>query len=163
MENSSTTRKWSELYELNVVVPSEGKTLGQVSDFYVKAGSNAIYALSVRTRLYGDLSLPITGIKAIEKERITLSNEQMLMKAQPHHMKGHALLQHKVVGENGDVVGQVKDVIIGVEPVVAMRVAGFEVVHAANDRHAHVFSADSVARYADDSVVVDDKTAKHLR
>jgi sporulation protein YlmC with PRC-barrel domain len=165
MQNARTTRRWSELHHLNVVDPNEGKTLGQVEDFFVQEGTNAIYALSIHTRLYGNLTLPVTGIKAVESKRITIKNAQMLAKAVPPFLHGHSLVSRKVVGEKGQTVGSVKDLILGVEPPSTMRIAGFEIANGASDRRKHVFTANSLARYDDEheALIVDNKVANRLR
>lgn len=165
MENVRTTRKWSEIHELNVVDPNEGKILGQVEDLFVQEGTNAIYALSVHTRLHGSLTLPITGIKAVEGERVTVKNEQMLLKAIPPFLRGHSLIGRKVVGESGDGVGSVKDIILAVDPPSTMRIAGIEITNGNSDRNKHILTADSLSRYDDahETLVIDDKMAKRLR
>lgn len=165
MQNAKTTRRWSELYHLNVVDPNQGKVLGQVEDFFVQEGTNAIYALSVHTRLYGNLTLPVTGIKAVEDKRVTVKNEQMLAKAVPPFLHGHDLISRKVVGEKGNALGSIKDLILGVEPPSTMRIAGFEVADDVSDRRKRIFTADSVARYDDehDALIIDDKVARLVR
>src|SRR5215469_3560708 len=165
MPNARTTRKWSELYHLDVVDPKQGKILGQVEDFFVQEGTNAIYALSVHTRLYGNLTLPVTGIKAVEDKRVTVKNEQMLAKAVPPFLHGHSLVSRKVVSEKGNAVGSVKDLILGVERPSAMYIAGFEIADGASDAHKHAFTADSVVRYDDehDALIINDKVAQRLR
>ena len=109
--------------------------------------------------------MPVTGIKAVEGKRITVKNAQMLAKAVPPFLHGHRLVSRKVVGEKGQAVGSVKDLILGVEPPSTMRITGFEIANGASDRRKHVFTADSLARYDDehDALIVDDKVAKHLR
>jgi hypothetical protein len=136
-----------------------------VEDFFVQEGTNAIYALSIHTRLYGNLTLPVTGIKAVEDKRVTVKNEQMLAKAVPPFLPGHSLVSRKVVSEKGNTVGSVKDLILGVEPPSTMRIAGFEVANGTSDRRKHIFTADSLARYDDehDALILDDKVVKHLR
>jgi sporulation protein YlmC with PRC-barrel domain len=165
MQKTRTTRRWSELHQLNVVDPNQGKILGQVEDFFVKEGTNAIYALSIRTRLYGNLTLPVTGIKAVEGNKVTVKNAQMLLKAIPPFLHGQTLMSRKVVGENGNAVGAVEDLILGVEPPSTMRVAGFEIANGASDRHKQVFTADGLARYDDEheALVIEDKVARNLR
>lgn len=165
MPNAKTTRRWSELHHLNVVDPKQGTILGQVEDFFVQEGTNAIYALSIHTRLYGNLTLPVTGIKAVEGKRVTVKNAQMLAKAVPPFLPGHSLVSRKVVGENGNTVGSVHDLILGVEPPSIMRIAGFEVANGASNQRKHVVTADSLRRYDDghDALIVDDEIAKRLR
>src|SRR5947209_2892199 len=116
MENGQATRKWSDIYKMDVTVPELGKSLGKIEDFFFKEGTNAIYAFSVRTRLHGDLTLPVTGIVAVEKDRVTIRNPQMLAKAVPPFTRGKQLPGRKVFGESGSEVGNVKDLLIGVDP-----------------------------------------------
>lgn len=162
MENNQAIRKWSEMYKLDVVVPGEGKSLGKVEDFFFKEGSNAIYALCVRTRLHGDLSLPVTGIVAIEKDRVTIRNAQMLARALPPLGRGQQLLSRKVVGIKDRELGTVKDVMLAVDPPVTMRVAGFEMLRGSSSLS---FSSEVVSHYNDDdnSIRVYDQSAKSLR
>ncbi|GAC1375259.1 MAG: hypothetical protein NVS2B12_25390 [Ktedonobacteraceae bacterium] len=162
MENRQATRKWSDIYKMDVTVPELGKSLGKIEDFYFQEGTNAIYAFSVRTRLHGDLTLPVTGIVAVEKDHIAIRNPQMLAKAIPPFTRGQKLLARKVVGENGSEVGSVKDMLLGVEPPSTMRVAGFEIMRGSNGR---TFSADGVVHYDEEanSLVIHDQTAKKLR
>lgn len=163
MENHKTMRKWSELHELKVVVPSEGKIVGNITDFLFKAGTNAVYALRVHTRVNGDYTLPVTGIKSIEDDRITIINAQMLTKAMPAISQGHSLIARKVVSEKGNEIGTVKDVLLGIEPIVAMRVAGLEVSNGSFKRQRHSFAANAVTRYEDEAIIVDDKLARKLK
>lgn len=165
MENVRPTRRWSEIQKLNVVDPNQGKVLGQVEDFFVQEGTNAIYALSIHTRLHGNLTLPITGIQAIEGERVTVKNAQMLLKAIPPFLHGNSLISRKVVSENGTAVGSVKDLILGVEPPSTMRIAGIEVTNGGSERNKHIFTADSLSRYDDEheTLVIDDRIAKRMR
>ncbi|GLV58257.1 hypothetical protein KDH_50900 [Dictyobacter sp. S3.2.2.5] len=162
MENNQAIRKWSELYNLDVVVPGEGKSLGKVEDFFFKEGSNAIYALCVRTRLHGDLSLPVTGIIAIEKNRVTIRNAQMLARALPPLGRGQQLLSRKIIGVKDRELGTVKDVVLAVDPPATMRVAGFEMLRGSSSVN---FGSDVVSHYNDDdnSIRVYDQSAKSLR
>jgi sporulation protein YlmC with PRC-barrel domain len=162
MENRQAMRKWSDIYKMDVTVPEMGKSLGKIEDFFFKEGTNAIYAFSVRTRLHGDLMLPVTGIVAIEKDRVAIRNPQMLAKAVPPFTRGQQLLARKVVCESGGEVGNVKDLVIGVEPPSTMRVTGFEITHGSS---GHTFSSDGVARYDEEanSLIIHDQTAKKLR
>ena len=80
----------------------------------------------------------------------------------PPFTRGQQLLARKVIGESGSEIGNVKDLLIGVDPPSAMRVIGFEVMRGSSGR---TFSSDGVARYDDDanSLVVHDQTAKKMR
>jgi sporulation protein YlmC with PRC-barrel domain len=162
MESNQTTHRWSDIYKMNVTVPEMGKSFGQVEDFYFQEGTNAIYALSVRTRLHGDLALPITGIVAIGKDHVAMRNQQMLTKAIPPFTRGQKLLTRKVLGENGTEVGNVKDLLLGIEPPFTMWVVGFDIAHGSK---SHTFSADGIAAYDDEAntLIIRDQVAKKLR
>lgn len=162
MVSNQTTVKWSDLYNLDVIVPSEGKSLGKVEDFFFKEGTNAVYALCVRTRLHGAVSLPVTGIVAVEKDRVAIRNPQMLAKAIPPLGRGKTLLARKVIGSKGSELGTIKDVVISVDPPTTMHVAGFEMLQGSSSRN---FNAAIVSHYDNDdnTVVIYDQSTKKMR
>ncbi|HZR42778.1 MAG TPA: hypothetical protein VFB12_21845 [Ktedonobacteraceae bacterium] len=165
MQNNRTIRRWSDIYKMNVSVPSEGKTVGQVEDFYFKEGTNSISGLRVRTRLQGDLTLPVYGIESVEAESINIASEQMLLKAIPPFPLGRSLFSRKVVNAKGDVLGVVKEVMIAVDPPSAMRLAAFEIVSDTNGHSSHPksFTADGVEAYDNGTIIVHDQIARRLR
>lgn len=162
MVSNQTAVKWSDLYNLDVVVPSEGKSLGKIEDFFFKEGTNAVYALCVRTRLHGAVSLPVTGIVAVEKDRVAIRNPQMLAKAIPPLGRGKTLLARKVIGSKGSELGTIKDVVISVDPPTTMHVAGFEMLQGSSSRN---FNAAIVSHYDnnDNTVVIYDQSTKKMR
>ncbi|HTI13861.1 MAG TPA: hypothetical protein VL461_04710 [Dictyobacter sp.] len=161
METKQAIRKWSDVYKLDVVVPSEGKSVGYVEDLFMKEGSNAVYGLCVRTRLYGDLTLPVTGIIAVENNQVTIRNAQMLLRSVPPHARSQQLLARKVVNEKGNEIGTIKDIFLGVENPSALHVAGFEIAHGSSTR---VLSSEGVVQYDNQSntLIVHDQSAKKL-
>ncbi|GCE10868.1 PRC-barrel domain-containing protein [Tengunoibacter tsumagoiensis] len=161
MANPKDTRKWSELYHLDVYLTREGRSLGKVEDFFVRTGSSALYALSVRTRLHGDLTLPVTGITAVEADRITVPNAQVLLTAVPPYLHGKTLLGRKIVSLKEQELGTVKDVVLTVNPPLALRVSALEVTQGKSE-HTKVFTSDGIASYDDNVVTVDDFIAKKL-
>ncbi|HLZ59150.1 MAG TPA: PRC-barrel domain-containing protein [Ktedonosporobacter sp.] len=162
MSNSKAIRPWSEIYSLDIVIPSEGRAVGKVVDFYFKDGTNAIYALCVRTRLQGDLALPVTGIKSIDANAVTIPNEQMLTRALPPLTRAQDLLGRAVVDEKGKNVGSIGEIFLATDPPVALRVVGFG--RAATNRFSsRKFTADEVIRYDDDAVVIYDAAARRLQ
>jgi sporulation protein YlmC with PRC-barrel domain len=162
MVSNQTTIKWSDLYNLDVIVPSDGKSLGKVEDFFFKEGTNAVYALCVRTRLHGNLSLPVTGIVAVEKDRVAIRNPQMLAKALPPLGRGQQLVSRKVIGSKGSELGTIKDVVINIDPPATMHLAGFEMLQGSSSRN---FNAAIVSHYnnEDNSVVIYDQSTKKMR
>jgi sporulation protein YlmC with PRC-barrel domain len=162
MSNNVTVRKWSDISNLEVVIPSEGRSVGKVVDFYLKDDDNAVYALCIHTRLLGDFALPVTGIKSIDEQSVTIPSEQMLTKALPPLTRGQDLPGRNVVDEEGKSLGVVGEVWLATDTPVALRVVAFE---RAADNHHYVrkFTADEVVRYEDDSIVIYDKAARRLQ
>ncbi|GCE26641.1 hypothetical protein KDA_21250 [Dictyobacter alpinus] len=162
MDNIQAIRKWSELYKMDVFVPAEGKSVGKIEDFFFHEGSNSIYSLCVRTRLHGDLSLPVTGIIAVEKERVTIRSAQMLARAIPPLARGQRLLSRKVIGNKANEAGTIKDVLLSVEPPTTMRIVGFEMLRGSS---SHRFSSEIVSGYDDEdnSILIYEQSAKSLR
>src|SRR5436853_414460 len=160
MSNNEIVRKWSEIRGRKVMLPSEGRAVGTVVDFYFKPETNYVDALCVRTRLQGDLALPATGISSIGKDAITIPNAQVLLRALPPFPKGENLLSRKVSGERGADLGTVGDVLIGFRPPV-LWIAGFELTKG---RHSlKVLDADDVMEYREDALVVQEQAARSLR
>jgi sporulation protein YlmC with PRC-barrel domain len=158
MDDNKTTRRWSELQKLAVYVPKQGRSVGTVTDFYFKPDSGAIYALHVQTRVNGDYALPVSAIKAIDPDKITIDNENMLIRLLPPLPTGASLPGRKVVSERGDDLGRIGDLWVDVEPVIAPHLALFELAG-----HSKGFTADAVADYEDDEVVIHDQVARKLK
>ena len=160
METTSS-RKWSELLNLPVYVPKLGKSLGTVVDFFFKEGSNSIYALRVRTRVNGDFSLPVRGIKAIEVDRVTIDNENMLVKALPPLPQSEDLIGMPVVSEKDEVLGEVSEVSIALNPINAMRLNALGI--STNGHKTTGISADSIVSFTNEKVVVENHIARKLK
>ena len=158
MDDNKATRRWSEIQKLTVFVPKEGRAVGVVTDFYFKPGSGAIYALHVHTRVNGDYALPVSAIKAIGPDKIIIDNENMLIRLLPPLPTGASLPGRKVINEEGADVGRIGDLWVDVEPVIAPHIALLEL---AGDSKG--FTAEAVADYEDDAVVIYDKVARKLK
>ena len=164
MVNSRETMKWSDLYKRDVNILSEGRVAGIVDDFYLKEGTNAIYALKVHTRIEGDFALPASAIEAIEPEAVTVKSAEMLTKALPPLPLGSTLISCKVVGEKGEELGTVNEIWLGIVPPVALRVAAFEMAsNSARSHHNKGFTANAIVRYEDGLIVIQEQIAHHLR
>jgi sporulation protein YlmC with PRC-barrel domain len=162
---NSTSVKWSDLRGLVVYVPKQGKPLGTVEDFFFKEGTNAVDALLVRTRVHGSYSLPVRALKTLGGGRVTIDNENMLIKALPPLPTSKDLIGRNVVGESGDKVGTIGEIWLNTEPLTAMRIAGLELAGSdgRSQRHAKIFTADSIATYDDDTMIIHDQIARKLR
>jgi uncharacterized protein YrrD len=154
--------KWSALRGLPVRVPSEGITIGTVEDFYFQPDTNAVYALCVRVRLTGDRSLPVTGIRSVGPDGVMIPNAQMLLERLPPLPTGQQIANAKLTSEGGQDLGVVKEIVMGVNPPVTMRIAGFEMFKRGG-RQSLSFSADAIGSYHDANVVVRDLEAKRLK
>lgn len=147
-----------------VSVPREGRPIGTIVDFYFKKGTNAVHAFRVSTRVLGDFALPVQSIQSVEANAVTTDTERRLLRALPPLPSGRSLRERKIVGENGTVAGTVGDILIGIDPPVAMRIAGFEVAGSNGGRgRPKRFSAEAVVSYEEDAVVIDEQIARRLR
>ncbi|EFH86114.1 PRC-barrel domain-containing protein [Ktedonobacter racemifer] len=160
METTSS-RKWSELLNLPVYVPKLGKSLGTVVDFFFKEGSNSIYALRVLTCVNGDFALPACGIKAVEIDKVTIDNENMLIKALPPLPQSKDLIGMPVVSENDEALGEVSEVSIALNPLDAMRLSALGIF--TNGGKAVGFTADSIVSFTNERVVIDNHIARKLK
>jgi len=168
MAKNQALRRWSELRGLPVTIPSEGRKAGTVEDFYFQTGTNAIYALRVNVGILGYRVLMASAIKTIERDAVTIANEEMLIKQQPGgqlpEVSGQSLLSYKVMSENGTFVGTVSDLLLGVVPPVALRVAAFELGSGPEGRFSRpkIVDADEVVGYQDNVIVILDQVARGL-
>jgi sporulation protein YlmC with PRC-barrel domain len=158
----STSKKWSDLRGLVVYIPKQGKPLGTVEDFFFKEGTNSVDSLLVRTRVHGNYSLPVRALKTLGGGRVTIDNENMLIKALPPLPTSKDLIGRNVVGESGDKVGTIGEIWLDIEPLAAMRIAGLE-LDGRSQRHNRLFTADAIATYDDDTVIIHDQIARKLR
>ncbi|MGZ6367048.1 MAG: PRC-barrel domain-containing protein, partial [Ktedonobacteraceae bacterium] len=79
MDSNHSIRNWFDLRGLPVNITSEGRSVGTVEDFYYKAGTNAIYALRIKTRLSGYMALATSAISTIDKNAVTIASQEMLI------------------------------------------------------------------------------------
>lgn len=161
MNGKNSFRKWTDLRGIAVTIPSEGKTAGKVEDFYFDPESNEVYALYVNVGVYGYRALTTNAISTVERDAITIANDQMLIN--PAHdgrlpvlHRGHELLMFKVKDEKGNAISTVSNVVIATYPPVAMRVAAFEL---ANGR---TVDANGVGVYERDAIILMAQAARRL-
>ena len=120
MDNQSM-RNWSSMRGLKVMVEGEGRVIGTVEDFYAHSQTNEVYSFRVHTRLLGDFALPARMISAIEQDVVTIASEEKLEREFPPFPRGQALVGCKVFSESGTEIGTVRDVLLGITPVEALR------------------------------------------
>ena len=168
MDNYKSMRKWTELYGLAVV--TGGKKVGTVEDFYVEPETNAVRALRIKVGVLGYRELQASAISSIEKDKITIVNEQMLAEERtdgrlPALLVGSNLLAYKVVSEKGAPVGKVSNVFIDTSTPRTLRVAAFELGSDSRERFGQrhpIFNANEVTAYERDTIFMLDKAARRL-
>ena len=156
-------RHWSELRGLPVVIPSQGRSAGTVEDFYYKLETNSIYALRVKSSTFGDGAriLSASAIKSIERDAITIDNNNMLIaEVNSGHLlelpTGSSLISHVVKNEDGDEIGRVGSVLVATDPPVALRIAAYQL------ENGRQFSANEVTEYDGNVIYILNKAASRL-
>jgi sporulation protein YlmC with PRC-barrel domain len=169
METNSSIRTWTSIHGLPIIALDSTLKLGTVEDFYFEPGEGSVRALRISKGIYGYGSLAANVINTIERDRITVTNSETVID-ESHDGRlsqlplGHSLLTYNVVGENGDRVGVVTNILIQTNPTIALHVAGFEIAKDRNERsRRRTFSADEVTDYERDNIFIIDQVAKKLR
>lgn len=156
--------RWSELKGLEVSVPSEGRKVGVVEDFYYEPGTNAIDALKVRTRLGEELTLPANETLAIERSAVSIKSAQALTKRKSPHVLGSTLISMVVKSEKESEVGVVADVLLGVDPPITLRVVGIELADRLGNRSRQpkLVDANAIQVGEHQSIVIENQVARRL-
>lgn len=162
MSDDKAIRKWSELQHIRVFVPSTGRSMGTVEDFYFKPASTGIDGLLVRTRLGDTLFLPTSSIQEFQHDAIIIANEQMLGKRPSPFPLGSSLIGNKVQDEKGNDLGTIGEIFIGTEPPIATRVISFELTSNGHGRPKG-FTSDAVINYQPNLFVIQNQISKRLR
>ena len=161
MDSYNSIRNWFELNGLPVTIPGEGRSVGTVDDFYYKDGTNAIYALRVKTGLSGFKALASSAISTIARDAVTVASEQMLIDESnggdlTELPLGSNLFSYRVLSESGTSLGTVGNILLATNPPVALRIAAFQLAGG------KTFSAKEVTGYGKGEVYILDKVAKRL-
>ena len=161
MDSYNSTRSWFELRGLPVTIPGEGRRVGTVDDFYYKDGTNAIYALRVKTGLSGFKALSASAISTIVQNAVTVASEQMLIDESnggdlTEFPLGSNLLSYNVLSESGTSLGTIGNILLATNPPVALRIAAFQLAGG------KTFSAQEVTSYGKSEIFILDKAAKKL-
>lgn len=169
MEKNSSIRTWTSIRGLPVISLDSTLKLGTVEDFYFEPEEGSVRALRINKGIYGYNSLAANVINTIERDRITVENSETVIE-ENHDGRlsqlplGHALLSNNVVGENGDTIGVVTNILMQTNPPIALHVAGFEIAKDRNERRRRrTFSADEVTDYKRGTIFIMDQVAKKLK
>ena len=117
MDASQSTRKWSELHGIAVISVADGKKIGTCDDFYFDPITQSVYALQVKTSLFGHKVLPVSYISACGQDAITIASEEGLRsKSEDERVatltSGQSLHSYKVMSASGTLVGTVGNVLL---------------------------------------------------
>jgi len=154
-------RSWFELRGLPVMIPSEGRRVGTVEDFYYKLETNSVYALRVKVRILGYCALTVNAISSIARDAITIASDMMLIdEANDGQLsqlpRSGSLLSSKVKSESGRELGTVSDILLDTYPPVALRIVAFRL------SGGKTISANEVTDYNGSEILILDKAAKRL-
>lgn len=171
MQNNETGKRWSDLYNIAIVTIDSGKKVGTLEDFYFEPRANEIYALYVKTGIFGHRALRSTSLNAVGTDAITFADEENNLieeKADallPTLPLGRSLLTYKVLSEGGTVVGSVGNIILDTSTPTHLRVIAFELSGGLRNKlsgHYPTFSSTQVVRYGADVLVIPDSVALPL-
>ncbi len=170
MQNNETGKRWSDIQNIAIVTIDSGKKVGTLEDFYFEPRTNSIYALYVKTGVFGHRALKSTDINAIGTDAITFADESKLLEEKedallPTLPLGRVLLSYKVLSEGGTVVGSVGNVVLDTSAPAQLHVVAFELAGGLRNKltgHYPSFSASQVVRYGTDVIVIPDSVALPL-
>ncbi|MGB8344899.1 MAG: PRC-barrel domain-containing protein [Ktedonobacteraceae bacterium] len=168
MVDTSSLRKWALIQGLPVIALNSTLTVGIIEDFYFEPDTNAVRAFRVKRGILGYRSVPANAIAGIERDRVTVINDQMVVE-EDHDRRlsqlplGHDLFAYKVMSESGAALGIISNIILDTQPPIALRIAAYEIVAENGRGRGKMLNADEVTLYEDRTMYVLDTAAKALR
>jgi len=170
MADLQATKKWTELAGMAVISLADGKKVGTCDDFYFEPATQRLYAIRIKTGMMSHRVLLTTNISNIGKDAFTFASEDQLIneaevKKLPTVVAGYNLNSYKVMSESGTIVGKLGNVLIDISVPNELRIASFELAGGILQHiggHYATFSADRVARYGADVLVIPDEVAQTL-
>ena len=170
MEMSQSTRKWSELRGIAVVSLADGRKIGSCDDFYFDPTSQSIYALQVKTGLFGHKVLPVSYISSFGQDAITIASEEGLRsKAEDKQVatlpSGQSLHSYRVMSASGTLIGTIGDILLDTSTPTALKITAFELSRSLRERlggRHPTFPGSQVIRFGEDVLVIPDEVAQSL-
>jgi sporulation protein YlmC with PRC-barrel domain len=149
---------WNELLGEPVQVLGQGRQAGQISDFYYDPETQSVSALRVRVRLSGPRVLLTSAIAALDRDGVAIENENMLIdETNTGHLTqlplGSQLIGSRVVNEQGDELGNVSGLLLGINPPIALRISAFEI----GRQRARRIPAQAITRIEGSTVTIMDQ------
>jgi len=170
MDMSQPTRKWSELHGIAVISLADGKKIGTCDDFYFDPSTQSVYALQVKTSLFGHKVLPVSYLSTFGQDAITVASEEGLRSQSEDERvvalpSGQRLNAYKVMSTSGTLVGTVGNVLLDISTPTALKIAAFELARGLGERlggRYPTFPASQVVRYGEDVLVISDEVVQSL-
>ncbi|SRR2546425_582812 len=171
MDNIQATTRWSEIDGIAVVSLAEGKKVGTADDFYFDPANSTIYALRVKTGLFGHKALKVANINGIGQDAITTASEELISKESEDPklsslLLGKKLLSYRIMSAGGNIVGTVGNVLLDISVPTALRIAAFELSGGLRERlggRYPTFDSVQVMRYGQDVLVIPDEATQSLQ
>jgi uncharacterized protein YrrD len=161
MNSYNSIRNWFDLRGLPVSIPNEGRNVGTIEDFYYQAGTNAISALRIKTRLSGFKILAASAIGSIDRNAVTIASQEMLIDESnggdiTELPLGNNLLGYSVLSEDGTSLGTIESILLATNPPVALHISAFQLAGG------KTFSAMEVTNFGRNELYILNKAAKRL-
>lgn len=152
---------WKDLRGEPVFLAGGSRQFGIIEDFYYDPETMAINALRVKAGLGGYLILLSSAIHALGRNGVAIANEQMLIpedNAGPIYQLplGNKLPGFRVLTEQGNEVGIVRNLLLGIDPLVALRVAALQL-----DRGIHI-SAHEITHFSDGELSIIEQAGRNV-
>jgi uncharacterized protein YrrD len=171
MQNTTATRRWSDLKGIAAVAINTGQKTGTVEDFYFDTQSTNILALKVKTGMFGHRVLLSSNINAIGVDAVTFADEAHLIKENENEQiralsSGSAVLSYRVMSEGGTVIGTIGNMVLDISTPTELKVLAFELsagLRARISGHYPTFEALQIVQYGRDVIVVPDTVAEALK
>ncbi|HEV2656414.1 MAG TPA: PRC-barrel domain-containing protein [Ktedonobacteraceae bacterium] len=171
MQNTTATRRWSELKGLAVVTINTGQKAGTIDDFYFNSQGNSVPALRIKTSLIGHRVLLSGNINAIGVDAVTFVDPEHLIKENDDELLktlpvGSTVLSYRVLSQGGTVIGTIGNIVLDISVPAALKVVAFELsagIRARISGHYPTFDAAQVVQYGRDVIVVPDAIGEALQ
>lgn len=168
MVNIPSLRRWSSMQGMPVISLDTTNTVGIIDDFYFEPDTNAVRAFRLKRGILGYASVPANYINTIERDRVTVLNQQAVIN-EDHDRRlsqlplGHDLYLYIVKSESGDSLGKVGNILFETQPPIALHVAAYEILDLSGRGRIRLLNAEEVSVYQDNTIYVMDNAAKALR
>ncbi len=154
---------WNNLRGLPINVKGQGRKIGVVEDFYYEPGTHSINALRVNAGLKGYRILLASAIESIDNESITVANEYRLIdetNAGPIYQMplGDRLLNYRVTNDQGETLGKVTNLYLGIYPPLTLRISAIEL----EGRNHTRISAPEITHFGNDELTITEHAGKNL-